>query len=272
MARLCVANCQGCREGEQALRPGRNSRMCFACSGALFICRCRFSEGCTSVGSHMLTIVTLNWARPEYLLTNLYRYSFFTIVDRIICFNNGPPLTRTPQLSVKCTLIQSSENLGLYARLAAASLARTDAIFHTDDDIWVPEATLNSLVASWARAPLSCHALHGRIARPAYVAKDVFGPVEVVLTRAVVCSRRTNNVALSVTPQFDDIVGLPYGNGEDIILSFAAMSVSRSPNFAYRLPAENHPVNPNTAIHRRWTGQAKHRQRVISRCRQIFSL
>jgi hypothetical protein len=219
----------------------------------------------------MLTIVTLNWARPEYLLTNLYRYCFYTIVDRIICFNNGPPLTRASGLSSKCIFIQASADLGLYARLAAASLARTEAIFHTDDDIWVPEPTLKALHSSWQQAPLSCHALHGRVARPVYETRNVFGPVEVVLTRALVCSRRANNVALSVTPLFDDIVGLPHGNGEDIILSFAAMSMSRSPNFAYQLHAENYPVNPNTAVHRRWRGHVKHRQRIVSRCRQIFS-
>ena len=42
----------------------------------------------------MLTVVTLNWARPGYLLRNLHQYGSYGIVDRVICFNNGPPLFR----------------------------------------------------------------------------------------------------------------------------------------------------------------------------------
>lgn len=223
------------------------------------------------MGSGMLTVVTLNWARPQYLVRNLHRYASYRTVDQVLCFNNGLALNKN-KLPRKCVLVQASENVGLYARFALGSLARTEAIFHTDDDICVPEITLDVLLASWRYAPGSCHGLHGRVARPTYQFGDVFGPVEVVLTRAVLCSRRVNNVALSSTPLFDDIVGVPHGNGEDIILSFAAMATSRSLNFAYRLDAENHPVDPETAVHRRWSGHVKHRQRVVHRCRQVFSL
>jgi hypothetical protein len=219
----------------------------------------------------MLTVVTLNWARPYYLITNLRRYASYRIVDQVLCFNNGPAL-KVGRLPQKCVLVEASENMGVYPRLALASLARTDVIFHTDDDICVPETTLEILLGSWRHAPGSCHGLHGRVARPKYQLGDVFGPVEIVLTRALLCSRRVNNTALSSTPLFDDIVGVPRGNGEDIILSFAAMAMSRSLNFAYRLDAEDHPVDADTAIHRRWPGHIKHRQRVVRRCRKVFSL
>jgi Glycosyl transferase family 64 domain len=220
----------------------------------------------------MLTVVTLNWARPGCLLRNLHLYGSYGIVDRVICFNNGPPLCRASDLPRKCVLIEASTDMGLYPRLAVASLARSEAILHTDDDIWVPESTLEALLASWRQAPSSCHGLYGRAVRPDYEPRDVFGPVEVVLTRAVVCSRRVNNAALSATPLFDDIVGVPHGNGEDIILSFAAITLSRSLNVAYRLPSEDYPVPADTAIHRRWPGHLSHRQRVVARCRQVFSL
>ena len=220
----------------------------------------------------MLTVVTLNWARPGYLLRNLHQYGSYGIVDRVICFNNGPPLCRASDLPRKCVLIEASTNMGVYPRLAVASLAESEAILHTDDDIWVPEPTLKTLLDSWRQAPSSCHGLYGRVVRPVYEARDVFGPVEVVITRAVVCSRRVNNAALSATPLFDDIVGVPRGNGEDIILSFAAIKLSRLMNFAYRLPAEDYPVPANTQIHRTWPGHLHHRQRVVARCRQVFSL
>jgi hypothetical protein len=88
----------------------------------------------------------------------------------------------------------------------------------------------------------------------------------------VLCSRQVNNTALSSTPLFDDIVGVPHGNGEDIILSFAAMAMSRSLNFAYPLHAEHYPNADAAAIHRRWAGHIEHRQQVVRRCRKVFSL
>jgi hypothetical protein len=219
----------------------------------------------------MLTVVTLNWARPDYLVRNLYRYASYGIVGQVLCFNNGPAL-KVGKLPRKCVLVEASENMGLYPRFALASLARTEAIFHTDDDICVPETTLDTLLGYWRHAPGNCHGLYGRVARPKYQLGDVFGPVEIVLTRAVLCSRRVNNAALSWTPLFDDIVGVPHGNGEDIILSFAAMAMSRSLNFAYPLGAEDHPVDADTAIHRRWSGHVKHRQQIVCRCRKVFTL
>jgi hypothetical protein len=221
-------------------------------------------------GLPMLTIITLNWARPDCVLANLQRYASYGIVDRVICFNNGPPLRCPSDLLRKCVLVEASTNMGVYPRLAIASLAETEALFHTDDDLWVPEATLEMLFESWRRAPSSCHGLYGRVAYPAYEARNVFGQVEVVLTRAVVCSRRVNNAALSATPLFDDIVGVPRGNGEDIILSFAAMALSRLLNVSYCLPAVDYPVPESTAIHLRWGNHVCHRRRIVARCRQVF--
>jgi hypothetical protein len=220
----------------------------------------------------MLTIVMLNWARPQYLVRNLYLYSSYRIVDRVFCFNNGPALQLRSALPRKCVLIEASTNLGLYTRLSTASLSHTEAIFHTDDDISVPEETLEALFMAWRQAPSSCHGLYGRLARPLYKAQDAFGPVDIVLTRALVCSRRVNNAALSVTPLFEDLTSVPAGNGEDIILSFAAISLSRSMNLAYRLHSVDYPVPSTTAIHRTWSGHYEHRTKVVHRCRQVFSL
>lgn len=218
----------------------------------------------------MLTIVTLNFARPDFLIENLHVYASYRIVDRIICFNNGPPL-RAARLPRKCVLVEASENLGLYPRLAMGALARTQAVLHTDDDIQMPESTLFSLYVCWQSSQDRCHGLFGRSARPTYTLGNKYGRVEVVLTRAVICSRGINNSALSATIYFDDLSGKPAGNGEDIILSFASMAASRSMNFAYPLPAKDHKVDPRTAIHS-WTGHLNHRQSVVSRCRQVFGL
>jgi hypothetical protein len=218
----------------------------------------------------MLTIVTLNYRRPRSMLENLRTYAGYRLVDRIICFNNGAPLD-PKSVPGKCVLVQASENMGLYPRFSMGALSRTQAILHTDDDILVPESTLQALYFCWQSAQDSCHGLHGRIARPTYQLGNILGNVEVVLTRAVLCSRRVNNAALSATIYFDDLRGQPSGNGEDIILSFTSMATSGRLNCAYALPARDHKVDPATAIHS-WDGHVKHRQAVVSRCRKVFSL
>ena len=219
---------------------------------------------------NMLTVVMLNWARPNFALRNMHLYASYKLVKHIVCFNNGAPFVDPKDLPRKCVLVEASADLGLTSRLAAASLASTEAVFHTDDDIAVPESTVEALYQRWAKGKLSCHGLYGRIAYPAYRYGNVLGMVEVVLTRAVVCSVRVNNLALSVTDLFNDLSGRPRGNGEDIILSFAGLAASRKPNIAYPFTAMNYPACDDVAIHKRWVGHLEHRMRVVSRCREVF--
>ncbi|HKD08959.1 MAG TPA: hypothetical protein VKB79_23855 [Bryobacteraceae bacterium] len=216
----------------------------------------------------MITVVMLNFARPRNALFNLQTYSSYRIVKDILCFNNGAPLV-SGRLPRKCVLMEASKDLGLYSRFAAASLATTDAVFHTDDDLIVPEKTLEALYSYWFRAKSSCHGLYGRVAYPTYKYGNVFGPVEVLLTRAMMCSRRVNNIALSATELFNDLRGKPRGNGEDIILSFAGMAASKRLNLAYRLPAKNHAGEEPFAIHR-MPDHLEHRRLIVSRCRRVF--
>jgi hypothetical protein len=217
----------------------------------------------------MITVVMLNWARPASALKNVHKYASYSIVKNIILFNNGASLSRAVVPS-KCVLVEASENMGVYPRLAIASLATTEAIFHTDDDLTLPEPSINALYSYWSGAKHCCHGLYGRRAWPTYRLGDVFGPVEVLLTRALLCSRRVNNVALSAIDRFDDLKARPRGNGEDIILSFAGLAVSGRFNFAYRLPAVNCGGDEHFAIHRSWMGHLEHRKKVVARCRSVF--
>lgn len=217
----------------------------------------------------MITVVMLNWARPHSAMKNLRAYSSYSIVKSVMCFNNGAPLQRA-SLSRKVVMIESSENLGVYPRMAVASLATTDAIFHTDDDLLLPESSLAALYAYWSASQRNCHGLYGRTAYPTYRFGNVYGAVEVLLTRALLCSRRINNFALSAIDRFEDLRGKPRGNGEDIILSFAGMADSRALNVAYPLPARNLGGNDSVAIHKSWSGHLNHRHRVVARCRRVF--
>jgi hypothetical protein len=216
----------------------------------------------------MLTIVMLNWRRPANVIKNIVQYATYGTVERILCFNNGAPLQA--ELPKKCIVLQASQDLGLWSRFAAGALACTDAVLHTDDDLWLPESTLDTLFAHWKQAPDRCHGLFGRKAQPQYEARNAFGSVEIVLTRAMICSRRLNNLAMAASELFEDLSPQPRGNGEDIVLSFAAMATSGRANRAWCLPFVDYPNTDAHAIHRRWGGHLDHRRLVTARCWELM--
>lgn len=224
----------------------------------------------------MITVVLLNWLRPKFAMSNIERYARSLIVHSILCFDNAATL-KGQALPEKCTLIESSKDLGLYSRFAAGALAKTDAVFHTDDDLYLPEGSLELLFEAWMKAPRSCHGVFGRNVEKRYTGTRAYGRVEVLLTRALICSRATNNRALSNTLFFEDLRGRPDGNGEDIILSFAAMEIARELNYAHDLPVIEYAecrrerAGPQArSIHLRWPDHHAHRSRVVERARKLL--
>jgi hypothetical protein len=227
----------------------------------------------------MISIVILNWRRPEQARQNVVRCSGFQLVSEILVFTNaGAPLdlsscARTP------VQINTNVDLGLYSRFAAAVLARNECILQLDDDLIVPEETVNQLYELWRSDPEVCHSLHGRDVTQGYRFENAYGPVEVVLTRCLMVSRKICAHALTHIHNFDDLAPEPYGNGEDIILSFAAIKLSGRFNQAHDLPFTNLPgycegVNgqPTVSIHKRWAGHAAHRACLLERCREYFDI
>jgi hypothetical protein len=224
----------------------------------------------------LITIVLLNWLRPKFAISNIEHYARYPLVHSILCFDNAGTL-KGQTLPEKCILIESSRDLGLYSRFAAGALAKTDAIFHKDDYLYLPEDSLELLFDAWTKAPQSCHGIFGRDVAKRYTGTRAYGRVEVLLTRAVICGRGVNNHALSNTIFFEDLRGQPDGNGEDIILSFAAMELAGELNYAHNLPVIEHSdgwrerAGPNSRpIHLRWPDHHAHRTQVVERARKLL--
>jgi hypothetical protein len=213
----------------------------------------------------MLTLIMLNWKRPAQLARIVERQRSYAAIERVIVWNNNPaqPLTLEHADVINC-----NRDHGLFTRFAAAALAPTDAVLLQDDDILVPEATVQALYETWRREPGVLHGTHGRqIDGQRYVLRDAYGVVDVVLTRCMIAHRDLCLEALRHQPCFADLRGTPSGNGEDIVLSAVAFSRTRRGNRAYRLPFENLP-EPH-AISRRPNHQ-EHRNQVVRRCIDIF--
>jgi len=216
-----------------------------------------------------LTAILLNWKRPDNVRRIVQEYERYAAITRIVVFNNGARLDGLR--SSKLVLVEASSNMGLYPRFAMAGLAQTEAIFHTDDDLLVPEGTLLTLYDHWTRAPFTCQGVQGRRAdERGYNGENVWGEVEVVLTRALVSHRITNLRALELTPRFADLACVPMGNGEDILLSFVASSLSGRKNMAHKLPFQELPdKGRSVAISVCWPDHYKHRSAVVRRCLRV---
>lgn len=220
----------------------------------------------------MISVVLLSWQRIPAVRRICAQLAGYGLVDEVIVWNNNPA-EHLALPGPKMRVINSSRDLGLFTRFAAASLARNPCILFHDDDLDAPEAVLNQLYVEWARRPGVCHTLFGRNSSAAgqYTTDLAFGPVEIALTRYTMVDRKICAHALAHTPRFTDLPGVPVGNGEDIILSYAAMDIAGRPNQAHRLPA-NELGQDAASIHLRYPAHIAHRTQIIARCREVFAV
>jgi len=219
-----------------------------------------------------LSLILLNWKRTNELKKIVKEYHKYDLVGEIIIWNNNPDIHLELNYE-KTRIINSSEDFGLFTRFAAASLSKYPCILYHDDDIIAPYETIKTLFYNWNNKPNICHSAFGRNPKGGKYSMDTrFGPVEIMLTRFVMVHRSICVHALSKTPKFTDIPGKPEGNGEDIILSYAAIDLSGKLNRAYELETKDLIQDDEYAINKRFPEHIAHRTKIIKRCRQVFYL
>lgn len=220
-----------------------------------------------------VTGVMLHWKRSENTRNILEGWYHSGLVDSAIVWNNNPDVTFTHPWA---KVINSSSDMGLYSRFAAACLAPTDCVLIQDDDLLVPTESLLALLNAWRSAPMILHGIFGR--RPkedGTYAQFVHGntAVPIVLTRVLVTSRAYAADFFQYSPRFDELQrdSCPYGNGEDIILSYVAQLRSGHLNQIHQLPYTELPAP--AAIHKRADsgGHWRHRTSIMLACQQMLN-
>lgn len=210
----------------------------------------------------MLTLIMPSWKRPDQAAAILQQQRQYELISRVICWNNNPDVhLQIP--GVEC--INCDRDQTLYTRFAAAALASTDIVLLQDDDLVVPESSINRLYEHWRAEPGVIHGTQGRnVAGGVYRAIDVFGPVDIVLTRCLVMHRDLCLEALRYWPFFRDLPG----DGEDIVLSAAAYNRTRRPHRAHELPytnlAEPHAISGKP-------DHVRNRTKFVTRSIEVFS-
>jgi hypothetical protein len=217
----------------------------------------------------MISVVILNWKRPKLMRKAINALRKSKLVSEIIVWNNNPKVRFRARRDV--TIINCNRDLGLFTRFAAASLAKNSAILFQDDDVVLQPKMIQTLYKNWKKDPEVCHAAFGRICWTGpYQTRNRWGEVDVVLTTAVlvharICLRTAINAKL-----FADLPGSPVGNGEDIILSYTAISMSGRPNKTYPLDLWREYQDPRISISMREPTHMPHRTRVLRRCRKLL--
>lgn len=219
-----------------------------------------------------VSVVMLSWDRLQNLDKILANLQDYPNVDEIIVWNNNPNYHFVgPE---KVTVINSSTDMGLFTRFAAASLAKNDAILFHDDDLLVDSEVFQRLLGRYEKAKTKAHGLFGRIPiKGQYNTQNAWGEVPITLTRFTLCPRSACVKALSHWSKFRELGGVPLGNGEDIVLSLAALSEgTNSGNFAYQEPVMNFGESDDKSIHRKFAQHVEHRTKVITLAKQLFKI
>jgi len=216
----------------------------------------------------MITGVMLNWRRPGNVARILAGWRAGRLVTEAIVWNNNPaaPLPRHDWASV----IQSPRNMGLYPRFAVALLARHDCVLIQDDDLELPDETLEALHEAWQRDPEVIHGIFGREPKPdGSYARPLRGDKEapIVLTRALIVRREymADFFHLAYRPEIIEVQrrSRPPGNGEDILLSYAVRLATGRLNRLHGLPVRELPA-PHAI--ESLPGHWPHRTRLLRTC------
>ncbi len=209
-----------------------------------------------------ISAVVLNWKRPDNVKAIVDNWQVSGVINEALVWNNSPQKFTHEW----ATVINSSRDVGLYSRFAAAALTKNDGILIQDDDVQLPIASLRTLLDHWNNDRGIIHGVFGRrFNKDDYDSTCAIGDVPVILTRALMVHRRFIPKFFAAADYFKHIQNssIPYGNGEDIIFSYSVRAESGRLNRAYDLEVVELP-DPNSISNR--LGHKAHRHKLMLAC------
>lgn len=214
----------------------------------------------------MITGVLLNWKRPHNVARILESWYCGGLVTEAIVWNNNPDSPLPPHSWA--SVINTSRDLGLYTRFLIAQLAVHECVLIQDDDLVLPDESLRRLHEEWLGQPDILHGVFGRAPKPDGTYKiNLLGDTEapMVLARALLSHRRHFSTFFQELPVFENMQRdtIPFGNGEDIILSYVVRAQSGRLNRIHAVGVEELPC-PDPIYAR--PGHHGHRTRLLQFC------
>lgn len=212
-----------------------------------------------------VSAVLLSWDRLRQLHDILDHLKALDFIDEIIVWNNNPAVA--PFVDERAKVINSSHDMGMWTRFAAASLARNEHILYHDDDLIIDVDDMEQLYRAFCADDSANHGLSGRNPTESgeYTFNNIVGKCEITLTRCVFTKRERAVKALAHVPEFDKIPSKLRGNGEDIVLSYA----TEGWNYSYKFQCRDSGGDKN-AIHKKFPDHKQVRSRIVRKCWDIW--
>ena len=165
-----------------------------------------------------------------------------------IIISHGKQETAFNYKSKHCRIVHREDwdlnkTYGLSLRFLAGREAVNEIVFQQNDDILIPEETIDDLLARYQKQPDVLHGLVGRIPDLSfrYNFNDIYGATLMVLTSGVLFKRELQEYCLG--QHFEEMQDFMrqsnfkvLWNGEEIYQSLVAFKHSGLPNMAYNLP------------------------------------
>jgi len=179
-----------------------------------------------------LSIVILNFSRPEYIKNNIIpALDKIDLIDEII-ISHGKEKTYFESNSKKVKNFKdwgkNNQKFGLTLRFVSASKVRNEAVIIMDDDIIPSLYAVQILYEKFNQEKDRLYGLYGRRleGENKYSKDNVFGQVPIVLTRCLITHRELARYFLTKFRNLEnDMIknSKPYWNGEDILFSLLSI-------------------------------------------------
>jgi len=193
------------------------------------------------------SLIILNWKRPKNVLLIVNELKKCDYINEII-ISNGKESTKLsfPDEKIKCQddFGSINDNYGLDRRFLNGLKATNQKLIIIDDDLFITCSSLYKIIDEYNKDTSRIVGIFGRNFSKdfSYDMKNRYGRVDIVLTRLLVMDKKLCSLFFYCRPMIQDIysLGVPYGNGEDIFLSFISLLYYRRKNYCMQnIPYKN---------------------------------
>jgi hypothetical protein len=194
---------------------------------------------------HEYSVVILNWKRAHHVKTILDNMVKFACVREIL-ISNGLQETAISyeheKVKIKNDYEYVNEAYGLDRRFYNTLKCESEHVIILDDDKYIEEGELLKLLTEYEKDTTRVVGLIGRntvndkTGVVKYEIRNAVGEVDILITQLIVFQRKYAHLFFLCKPLVEHIykTGVPYGNGEDIFLSFVVNMYTGKKNFAVK--------------------------------------
>ena len=224
----------------------------------------------TDFDDHKASIVISSFKRIPNVIRIVEEYLNYELLSEIIIWHNGPEKLNVPFSDKKIRTIES-DDFGLASRYAAALLSSSDTVLLQDDDIVLPESSLNTIVRAKLEYPQKTICIEGKVPH----ADGTYGKTvkpkpgqkmdcDIHLNRLVCTNKEAvpafftflHRTKLSLDPKA--------GGGEDIVYSYAITEKTGEKPLAVGVEFTN--LESSNAISKRYGNQHANRTKIMNVC------